>query len=925
MNKLLLSMAFLILMGITLMGQTRISGIVKDATTEKEIYDLKVLLVETGEEVKTDRIGYFQFVDVAEGAYTIRISGIGYETLEKNLTVSDQKNVDLGNVAVKFNPTSANVGLVTLTVDDLDGDESSSQSAVGLLQSSQDVFASTAAFELGAYWFKVRGYDNKYNEVFFNGVRMNKTTNDRVNFGNWGGLNDVTRRPAEQTLGIEPSDYAFGDIGGVTYFDTRPSQMRKGVSLAYSLTNRSYNQRVLATYNTGLMENGWGFMGSFSRRWAEEGRVEGTFYDSWAYFLGIEKKINDKHTINFTGFGAPTRRSTNSPNTQEAYDLRGTDYNSYWGWQDGEKRSERIREFHEPVLMLTHHWNINKNTKLTTTASYMFGTDSRSRLDWYKANNPTPTYYRNMPSYFETLETPNQDHINSIYDLWANDASYYQINWNSLYQQNYNRNEAGASAAYVLSADKNEDNTLSFYTNLKGKMASNIDFIVAASYQNTQSEYYREVLDLLGGNYYVNDNAFQGNHYNVDEDSNRRVGEGDKYQYHYELNHQLAEIFFQSVVKLDKLDITFGAKASYTSMYRDGKYRNELYLNNSKGKSQTYDFYNFGAKTQFLYKLDGRNFIQLNGAYSTFAPTADEVFPNARTNDYTVDKLENTKVLSGDLSYILRAPRIKGRATAFYTKFMDEYERSFGYIDLTGAMAGTVVADQNVFTSEVLAGVDKLHIGGEVAIEAQLTTTLTLSAVASIGQYTYDNNPEYYQFSDSDALLSAGGRTKYDPVYLKDYKVAVGPQQGYSLGLEYRAPQYWWLGVTGNYLAQNYMDLAMYKRTQGFISDPNNVGFTYPGVNEETLKGLLKQNKFTDEFMLNVNAGKTFRFGQYNMGISLTVNNVLNNKNYVTSGFEQMRVGNYIDAQEVASQRRFAPRMWYDQGISYFLNVYFRF
>lgn len=924
-------MAILILMGITLMGQTRISGVVKDATTEKEIYDLTVLLVETGEEVKTDRIGYFQFVDVPEGTYTVRISGIGYESMEKTLTVSDQKVMDLGSLAVKFNPTSTNVGLITLTEDDLDGDETSTQSAAGLLQSSQDVFASTAAFELGAFWFKVRGYDNKYNEVFFNGVRMNKTTNDRVNFGNWGGLNDVTRRPMEQTLGIEPSEYAFGDVGGVTYFDTRPSQMRKGVSLAYSFTNRSYNQRVLATYNTGLMENGWGFMGSFSRRWAEEGRIEGTFYDSWGYFLGVEKKINEKHTVNFTGFGAPTRRSTNSPNTQEVYDLRGTDYNAYWGWQDGEKRSERIREFHEPVLMLTHHWNFNKNTKLTTTASYMFGKDSRSRLDWYDAANPSPTYYKNLPSYWETQETLNLTEIQNVYDSWANDPSWYQIDWENLYHQNFIKNMSNPNmegpeyflkggAAYVLAADVVDGSTLSFYTNLKGKMASNIDFTVAASYQNTTSEYYKEVLDLLGANYYVNHNAFQGNYYNVDEDPLRKVLEGDKYQYNYELNHQVADIFFQSLMKLDKFDVTFGAKASYTSMYRDGKYRNELYLNNSKGKSKTYEFYNFGTKAQVLYKLDGRNFIQLNGAYITFAPTADEVFPNARTNDFTVDQLENTKVLSGDLSYILRAPRVKGRATAFYTKFMDEYERSFGYIDVTSGTNG----DSNVFTSEVLSGVDKLHIGGEVALEAQLTTTLTLSAVASIGQYTYDNNPEYYQFSDSDALLEFGGQKSYGKAYLENYKIAVGPQQGYSLGLEYRAPQYWWLGVTGNYLAQNYMDLAMYKRTQGFITDPV-TGHIYPDVNEATLKDLLKQNKFSDEFMLNVNAGKTFRFGQYNMGVSLTVNNVLNNKNYVTSGYEQMRVGNYIEAQQEQSQRVFAPRMWYDQGISYFLNVYFRF
>src|SRR5690606_32084869 len=303
----------------------------------------------TGEEVKTDRIGYFQFVDVPDGNYTLRISGVGYTPLDHEVTVAGE-SVELGNLMVNFNPMGVNVGLITLTEDELAADESSAQSSAGLLQSSQDVFASTASFELGAYWFKVRGYDNKYNDVFFNGVRMNKITNDRVNFGNWGGLNDVTRRPIEQTIGSEPSDYAFGDVGGVTYFDTRPSTMRKGTSLAYSFTNRSYNQRVLATYNTGLMDNGWAFMGSIARRWAEEGVIEGTFYDSWAYFLGIEKKINNRHTINFSALGSPTRRSTNSPNTQEVYDLMGKDYNAYWGWQDGEKRSERIREFHQPLF-----------------------------------------------------------------------------------------------------------------------------------------------------------------------------------------------------------------------------------------------------------------------------------------------------------------------------------------------------------------------------------------------------------------------------------------------------------------------------------------------------------------------------------------------------------------------------------------------
>jgi len=950
MNKLLLTMTLLILTGISLMGQTKISGIVKDSSTEKEIYNLNVLMVETGEEVQTDRIGYFQFVEVKPGTYTLRISGIGYQSVEKQVVVNDEPLIDLGDLAITFNPVSENVGIITLTDDELAADESSSQSSAGLLQSSQDVFASTAAFELGAYWFKVRGYDNKYNDVFFNGVRMNKINNDRVNFGDWGGLNDVTRHPAEQTIGSEPSDYAFGDVGGVTYFDTRPSMMRKGTSLAYSFTNRSYNQRVLATYNTGLMKNGWAFMGSGARRWAEEGAIEGTFYDSWALFLAAEKKLNENHSIVLSAFGAPTRRSTNSPNTQEVYDMMGKDYNAYWGWQDGEKRSERIRNFFEPIVMLTHHWNISPKSKLTTTLGYQFGKDSRSRLDWSAAKNPSPTYYRNLPSYYASQDGATQEDIDFSIWQWQNDQTVSQIDWTNLYNQNY-RSKGGA--VYVLAADVNKDKTISFSTNLKTQISDNFKLIAGLNYQNTTSELYREVLDLLGGKYFENYNGFQMASYNIDEDPDRKIYEGDKYQYDYQINHQRTDIFAQGEYSINQFDITLGLKAAYTSVYREGKYRHEQYLDNSKGKSKTYDFVDFGAKAQVLYKLNGRNFFQLNAMYATNAPTVDEIFPNARSNDFTIDnytyydrvtgqsiKVENadnlksSRFLSTDLSYILRAPRVKARATGFYTKFMDEYEKNFGYIDVESGAGSS----SNLFGAEYLYNVDKLFFGGELAVETQLTTTLTVSAVASIGQYTYDNNPTYQRFSDSNFLegeqdqvgvSNTYGATRPETAYLENYKLATGPQQGFSLGLEYRDPHYWWVGVTGNYLASSYLDVAPFKRTTSFVVYTNPYTGTqnpYPQASDENLlRSVLKQDKLSNEFMLNLNAGKTFRFGKYYMGISANVNNILNNRDYVTGGFEQIRLGNLPEALDVNNQKMFSPKYWYDRGTSYFINVFFRF
>lgn len=905
-------MTLLILMGINLMGQTKISGIVKDSSTEKEIYNLNVLMMETGQEVQTDRIGYFQFVDVKPGTYTLKISGVGYQSTEKQVVVNDEPSIDLGELTVTFNPVSENVGVITLTADELDDDESSAQSSVGLLQSSQDVFASTAAFELGAYWFRVRGYDNKYNDVFFNGIRMNKIDNGRVTFNNWGGLNDVTRYPAELTYGLEPSTTAFGNIGGVTNFDTRPSMLRKGVSLSYSLTNRSYRNRIMATYNTGLLENGWAFTVSGSRRWAEEGNIEGTFYDAWAYYLGVEKKINDRHTINFTAFGAPNRRATNSPNTQEVYDLAGTDYNSYWGWQDGEKRSERVRTTHEPIAMLTHHWNIGKDSKLTTSVAYQFGSDSGTRLDWYKANNPSPAYYRNMPSYW-LQSGVDKPEISTLYtELWQN-GTIGQLDWTSLYGMNHLRNLQGKSAAYVLAEDFQNDNTLTFSTNFKTKLDENIDFVIAGTYQNTKSENYREVADLLGGEYFsnVDDFADSGLSGQYDSDNpNRKIKEGDRYEYDYDINRQYADLFIQTKTNWNWLTWTFGTTLSTTSFYRDGKYRHYRYLDSSFGKSKTYDFWNFGVKSNFLFKVDGRNFISLNAQYETNAPTADEVFANARSNDLSVPDLKNAQIMAGELSYILRAPRVKGKATAFYTLAKNEMEKSFGYIDNDA---------QTYFAAEVLNNVEKQYFGTELAVEAQITTTISVTAVASLGQYTYNNNPDYYLFTDDIAQ----GYESFGLSYLENYRLSNGPQQGYSLGIEYRAPQYWWIGINGNYLAANYIDVAPFNRTSEFASLENNP--TISEIDETTLRELIKQQKTSDEFMLNVNVGKTFRFGKYNMGVSATVNNVLNNKNYITSGFEQMRGGSYSNMLDENYRQTFGPKMWYDQGISYFLNVYFRF
>ncbi|WP_435523617.1 hypothetical protein [Chryseobacterium indoltheticum] len=101
-----------------------------------------------------------------------------------------------------------------------------------------------------------------------------------------------------------------------------------------------------------MTKNGWAFTVSGSRRWGDQAILDGVYQDAYAYFASVEKKFSERHSINFTGFGSPTYRASNSPNTQEVYDIMGKNYNSYWGWQDGERETQESEKYLNQCLCL---------------------------------------------------------------------------------------------------------------------------------------------------------------------------------------------------------------------------------------------------------------------------------------------------------------------------------------------------------------------------------------------------------------------------------------------------------------------------------------------------------------------------------------------------------------------------------------------
>jgi hypothetical protein len=430
MKKLVLSTLF-VLQAVFVFAQQNpaLKGKVIDAKSQKPLQNVVAVLQSNNQSALTDVEGNFVFQTLPSGEQSLVIKTAGYNTQTLLLEPTTGETIDLGTVLLEEDiTTEQQLSLVTITENDLGDDNSGSESTSGLLQATRDAYQQAAAFNWGQSRFRIRGLDNEYGTTMINGIVMNKLYDGRPQWSNWGGLNDATRNQ-EFTMGSSPSDYTFGSALGTQEINTRASFYRPGSRISMSGTNTNYSWRTMGTYASGMDKDGWAFVVSASRRWAQEGYFEGTDYAANSLFASVEKKINDKHSLNLTAMYAQNSRGKTSPNTKEVNDLMGIKYNSYWGWQDGRKRNSREKNIDEPIVMLSHFWKLSDKTNLNTNVAFQTGTIGNSRIDYQLGNNPDPTYYKNLSSYYSNLGGYTQTQLSDIDNTFKANS---QIDWNAM-------------------------------------------------------------------------------------------------------------------------------------------------------------------------------------------------------------------------------------------------------------------------------------------------------------------------------------------------------------------------------------------------------------------------------------------------------------------------------------------------------------
>ena len=806
------------------------------------------------------------------------------------------------------------------------GEDDDMSSNVSIINSNSNIYASEVGYLFSPMRFRYRAFDQKYNDIYINGTPINDMESGQFRYSWVGGLNQQTRN-MESALPFETNNFSMTGMGGSNNYNFRPASMPVGHRFTLSGANRSYTLRGMYTFNSGLNSKGWAFSANITYRWANEGYVEGTFYNSLSYFLGVQKVFGDgSHSLSLVTWGNPTERASQGAGTDEMYWLANDRYyNPYWGYQNGKKRNSRVVHDYSPTALLTWDWKIDDETKLTTSLLGKYTMYESTKLNYNNSDNPHPNYWKNMPSsYYDVWDETNIGYRtpqaladwNRAYDFWTSSKANRQINWDRLYYANQGAAAQGQDAMYYIQAKHNDALTLTFASTLNKQLGKDKQWNLGIVAATNKGMHYQTMEDLLGATTYHNINTYALGTYdrNSDEiqyDLNHRdavVGVGDKFGYDYNLLVNNAKIWSSYTENFGILHYTFAAKLGYTSMQRDGKMRNGLAANNSYGKSKTAEFIDGGFKFNSSLNLGGGNTLTFGIGYEHRAPQARTAFASPEINNDFVTDLKNERIFSTELGYQFENAWLHANLNAYYSHMNHVTDWQNYYFD-----------DINSFSYVSLTGIKKEYYGLEAGLRFKVTSAFDINLLGTISDAKIRNNSHVrYMNSTSAEYID-------EVVYNKGMRDSGTPLTAASLGLSYHSGG-WYIDLNCNYYDRIYLSYSpsyRYASTLDAREDAKN-GSVYD--NDDNIKAsALEQAQGHGGFMLDGSIGRSIYLKRGMLSINLMVTNILNNRNLCTGGYEQSR-SNYTSSGNLRGYN-FAknPMKFYAYGTNGMLNITYRF
>ncbi len=750
--KQFITLLFCSLVCVSIQAQTqKVSGTVRDAKTGEELIGVSVLEVGTTNGIVTDLDGNFT-IQVQKGS-ELQLSYVGYQT--QTLPVDGS---DLGTI--RMSPEAITLEDVTITsqlartqqtpvavsqVTALEIEERlAGQEFPEVLKNTPGVHANGQGGGWGDSEIWMRGFDNTNIATMINGVPMNDMEGGTIYWSNWQGLGDVTSVMQTQR-GMGASKVSAPSIGGTINIVTRGIDAKKGGSLSYSMGNDGYN-KVSFSVSTGLLKSGWAITVMASRTWGD-GYIQGTGFQGYNYFANISKRINDKHQLSLTGFGAPqwhwTRPSGNSGaltlaewNNVRKYMTNGMDfrrYNPSYGYDSkGKQKGTNYNQYHKPHISLNHVWQIDYKSSLSTAVYVSIGrgfgnTAEASPYSEYAYSDLTRGAYNGV-----LTTTFRRD--DGSFDYAAVEAL----------------NAASTTGSQlVLAENRNDHNWYGLVSTYNNKFLENtLDLTAGIDVRYYQGIHSAVISDLLSGEYFID--ATRANSVDPANNVNRNdpnwtykkqnVGEVVYRDY---TGHVMQEGAFATLEYTNNgLSAFVNGSLSYTNYWRVDRF----YYDEAHKKSGVIGYLGGTIKGGVNYNFNPNHNAFVNVGFISRAPKFNGAFMTSNTSHAFNRNAKNEKIASVEIGYGFHNKFVNIMLNGYYTRWMDK----------TMSRSTTLDNQSNGYIN--MNGVGAQHMGLELEFKARPTKWLDISAMFSIGDWRWKGKDVTgYMFDElGNAVTSKG-------------------------------------------------------------------------------------------------------------------------------------------------------------------------
>ncbi len=782
MRNLILLGAFLI--NTLLSAQVTLKGYIYDDISSETLIGANII-ASNGSGTVSDFEGYFELA-LPKGEVEIRVSYVGYKEervtlqLEQNKTINFYLSTQILNEVQVVSDIARSretpVAFSNISPKKLE-EELAGQDIPMILNSTPGVYATQSGGGDGDARISIRGFNQRNVAVMIDGIPMNDMENGWVYWSNWFGL-DLMTKTIQVQRGLGASKLAIPAVGGTMNILTKGINNKEEISFSQNVGNNGFLRSTVG-YNSGKLKNGWGYSlaGSYKRG---DGWVDQTWTEGFFYFMKVQKKFND-HSLSFTAFGAPQSHGQRSyKKAISLYDMDyaaslgidtsgvdgdyGLRYNEHWGelnrytvnfdengnpidttFAKNEVVNEKMNYYHKPQLSLNHLWSVNKKMVISNVLYASLGNGGGTGI--------TPSLVSG------SFNSNRQIDFQSMYDRNSGNTreSLLGFTYDPSIDPSYSSTER-KSTQFLRSSINNHRwfgllSTYNYQANNEYTFSGGIDL------RHYTGEHYREVYDLLGGDYYVaNDNV-------AARDSSAIIRKGDKFAYHNDGLVRWLGLFQQMEYNTGNWSAFVNISFSSTGYKRIDYFRPmDLVLNDTimvqvlsygdtilnNGNEYTVDspearhteskwkwIPGYTFKTGLNYNLDEFNNVFMNLGYLEKAPKFRNIFD---FDNRLFANIRNEEVAAIELGHSYSSNKISSNLNLYHTQWKNKPQSG-----------SAVVGGEPIMYN--INGINALHKGIEFDVSIKVTEKISLEFLSSVGDWRWTSGDTIRSYDDNNQLI----------------------------------------------------------------------------------------------------------------------------------------------------------------------------